>query len=297
MIRLEVEGHLDRELLQGTIDMHLHLMPCPFPRPFRDEEAAALALEAGMRGFVIKDHHSPTPLCASALRDRYPSLDAIGSVVLNRTIGGINPHAVEAQAEYGAKVVWMPTIHAENHLNVMGVPSFHGYPAGTDLEVEPIRILDETGRLVPELKSVVDVVVDRDLCLATGHVGPEEQMALVEHAVGAGCERVLVTHANFEDIMHLDTDDMRELVRRGARLEFCLWFSKWTQESPSEMASRIKTLGAENIVLATDSGNLWSPSPPEHLRVLISVLLNEGISPEEIRTMTVANPCDLLGLP
>lgn len=271
-------------------------MPCPFPRPFWDEEAAELALEAGMRGFVIKDHHSPTPLRARSLRDRYPGLDAIGSVVLNRTVGGINPHVVDAQASYGARIVWFPTIHARNHLEVMGGPSFHGYPTGATVETEPLFILDERGRLIPEAKAVVDVSIQHGLCIATAHLGNEERAALVDYAVSAGSDRVLVTHANWEAMSHLDTAGMKELIDAGAQIEFCIWFSKWQQEPPSVLADRIRELGFENIVLATDGGNLWAPNPPEHMRMLMAILLNEGIPAEHIRAMTVTNPARMLGL-
>ena len=42
------------------------------------------------------------------------------SVTLNKVIGGINPLAVETALKLGAKVVWLPTQSAKNHLHKTG---------------------------------------------------------------------------------------------------------------------------------------------------------------------------------
>ena len=62
-----------------------------------------------MAGFVLMKHRQPTALAAYALNRMYPGFHAVGSIVLNTSVGGLNPDAVEASAKLGAKVVWMPT--------------------------------------------------------------------------------------------------------------------------------------------------------------------------------------------
>ncbi len=40
----------------------------------------------------------------------------ISGVPLNNTVGGFNPYAVEHGIKLGARIVWMPTFSAANHL-------------------------------------------------------------------------------------------------------------------------------------------------------------------------------------
>ena len=51
---------LDQLLLQGAIDTHLHAGPSLFPRLLDAEETAKVARTVGMRGLLIKHHHTPT---------------------------------------------------------------------------------------------------------------------------------------------------------------------------------------------------------------------------------------------
>ena len=46
----------DLDLVRGSIDTHAHTAPALFPRHIDDADLARLALEYGMRGFVLKDH-------------------------------------------------------------------------------------------------------------------------------------------------------------------------------------------------------------------------------------------------
>ena len=43
-------------------------------------------------------------------------MQILGSVTLNDAVGGLNPFAVEAALDLGARVIWMPTISAQNHI-------------------------------------------------------------------------------------------------------------------------------------------------------------------------------------
>jgi len=81
--------------------------PALFPRPIDDTDLAKQALDYGMRGFVLKDHDSSTTGRAYHVNKIYTETEAIGAVVLNRTVGGINPYVVQGALHYGAKVVWI----------------------------------------------------------------------------------------------------------------------------------------------------------------------------------------------
>src|SRR5687767_14824846 len=86
----------DLEILKGAIDMHAHTHPALFRRPLDDADLAKLAQDYGMRGFVIKDHDSSSTGRAYHVGRAYPDMAIIGSIVLNRSVGGINPHVVQA---------------------------------------------------------------------------------------------------------------------------------------------------------------------------------------------------------
>ena len=108
------------ELLTGAIDMHCHCYPefsLKAMKRMEDDEWAALAARAGMRGAVLKSHFWPTMTNVYYLRKQLPEgFRLFGSITLNVNCGGLEPYAVEAAASLGAKVVWMPTWSAENDL-------------------------------------------------------------------------------------------------------------------------------------------------------------------------------------
>ena len=97
-------------LLKGAFDFRIHTGPEPDGERRTDYlEAGRDAYEAEMAGFVLMKHRLPTALAAYALNRMYPGFHAVGSIVLNTSVGGLNPDAVEASAKLGAEVVWMPT--------------------------------------------------------------------------------------------------------------------------------------------------------------------------------------------
>ena len=59
-------------------------------------------------------------------------------IVLNNVVGGFNPYAVEhTAAAMGGKIVWLPTLAAENHLRLgeeirLGAPGHHQEDAARD---------------------------------------------------------------------------------------------------------------------------------------------------------------------
>jgi hypothetical protein len=62
------------------------------------------------------------------------------------------------------------------------------------------------------------------------------------------------------------------------------------------MAKTIKTLGARACILSTDYFFESSPAEPEMFRMLVSSLMEEGVSEEEIKIMVKENPSSLLSL-
>ena len=136
------------ELLHGAYDMHVHAGPDVIDRKMDDLELAAAYKAAGMKGFVIKSHYFDTAGRAYLVRKLYPELMAVGTLVLNHSVGGLNPEAVEKAAKYGVRLVFMPTMDAWNMLHTEGA----------------IRVLTEEG-LDPAVDEILDLVRENDLIL------------------------------------------------------------------------------------------------------------------------------------
>src|SRR6476469_7389392 len=161
----------DAPSLAGVIDIHAHAAPetslLNFKRAFDAIEAAQIARIYGMRGIVLKEHHTETASWAYLVSQMIPGIEIFGGIVLNKAVGGINPVAVEAMAlSRGGRgrVVYMPKVDAE----------YRSKP-GTPGKVPVSR----NGQLLPEVLQVLQVMTKHDLSLSTGHVSPEESLMLI----------------------------------------------------------------------------------------------------------------------
>src|SRR5512141_3531725 len=79
----------------GVIDMHVHPDPDVFGRALTDIEVVTVARRKGMRGIVLKNHVVPTADRAALAMQQVPGIEVWGGIVLNNSVGGINPAAVE----------------------------------------------------------------------------------------------------------------------------------------------------------------------------------------------------------
>ena len=83
------------KMLPGVIDIHAHSDPDRVPRSIDAIDLARLAKQRGMRGLVLKNHYESTAALAYTVRKEVPGIEVYGGIDLNRTVGGINPAAVE----------------------------------------------------------------------------------------------------------------------------------------------------------------------------------------------------------
>jgi uncharacterized protein DUF6282 len=289
----------DLELLQGAIDTHAHTAPALFRRPLDDADLAKAAIEYEMRGFVLKDHDSMTAGRAYYVNRMYPQTEAFGAVVLNRSVGGIDPYVAEAAIHYGAKVVWMPSNHSKHHADFFNMPD---YPQlGRKRKQLPgpgVTVFDDHGALTEKALTIVRLVAENDVALATGHLSLPEIRALLDAANGAGVRRFIVTHANWS-LCRLDLEVQKELVAGGATLEYvassCVSPIFWEQ-NVSELAQWILAFRGDHLLLGSDLGQFSGPPHPEGLRMLLASLLDEGVPYDQLEKMTKVNPARILGL-
>ena len=95
----------------------------------------------------------------------------------------------------------------------------------------------------------------------------------------------------------MSLDDMKKAAGMGAKLELCVmgqwmgpeahfeWMTHWRQVKIAETAQAIKSVGADNFILATDLGQTGNPSPADGLQIFASDLMKAGVTKDEIQLM------------
>lgn len=274
-------------LVEGAVDIHVHFAPDPrVERRGNAIEIAHQAARMGMQALVLKSHEYPTQPVAYTVSQIVPGITLIGGVALDVEVGGLNPRAVEATANMGGRVVWMPTSSAQADRRHQG--SGGG-----------IGLLDDNGRLLPEVYAILDLIRDHDMVLATGHISTLESMVLVSEARQLGVNRVVVTHATTSAFWTgMTPEDMKTLAGMGAFIEHCLhvMMPLTYRMPPRDLVDVIRTIGTEHCIVSTDFGQDFHPMPAEGLRMGIATLLKAGLDEVELGMLVKDNPARLLGL-
>ena len=288
-----------RRLLEGAVDTHVHSSPDLVPRKLDDFEVARQARDRGMAAVVLKNHFLSTALRAALVEQAVPGVRLLGSIVLNQPMGGMNPWAVEAAARGGARVVWLPTAHAENQIEHESRPGNPPHPAAMRLpDREPaVPVFGPDGALTRDAVAVLEIVRDRDLVLATGHLSPEEVDRLTARTVDMGLRKVISTHPDLPAI-DMPVELQSRLAERGVYFERTVNVTTppYSHLSMAALAARIREVGPASTILATDMGQLDNPFPAEGFEMYVQGLLDEGFSPEAIRAMAGEHARDLLNV-
>jgi len=281
------------KLLAGSIDMHLHPGPDTLKCRVDALEAARQAHQAGMRAIVIKNHYYPTIPLATLVNQLVPGFKVFGSICLDYEIGGLNARALENAAKMGARVVWMPTFSSTNSRSVMRA-------LGLPLEGDGFSILDQKGKLIPEIDPILNLVKAYDMVLASGHISPAETFALEKEARKKGINKFVVTHPLDHEFVSqsLSQQELQQLAQNGAFIEctFLTFLPSEFRHDPAHLVDIIRAVGAERCILGTDLGQLFNPLPVEGMRMFIGTLLRKGLNADQIDLMVKKNPARLLGL-
>ncbi len=282
----------------GVIDMHVHAHPDVFGRNLDDIDVATIARARGMRGIVLKNHVSETASRAAIAMKVVPGIQIFGGIVLNKAVGGVNPDAVEwMHRVYGGrgKVVWLPTFESDKHVKTLSKPDAVG------LVVAP------NGQVTPEMEAILKIIARENLVLATGHVHPEEIIAVVKKGKELGVKNMIVTHG-LTNVPGLSMAQAKQVVDMGGMIEVCFlqflagpnaplaFLTHWTQVNAKHVAQAIKEFGAGGLVISSDLGQSGNMVHPDGIETAIAAMKKEGISDADIDTMMRKNPAKLLGL-
>ena len=252
--------------LEGLIDIHIHTTPDIKPRLQTDIEAAMGAKRELMHSIVLKNHYEPTSgraMVSSAVT----GFPVYGGVVLNSSVGGLNPNAVEVALGLGGRFVWFPTISYS--------------PVEMDWE---------------KVEEILHIVSENNMVLATGHLKPWDIFTLIDMARSHGIWRIIVNHP-LTRVVGASLDEQVEMSSH-AYLEHCYVACMEGHDNldPGLIKDSIKKIGAKRCIMATDFGQIHNPSPINGMKMFISSMLEKGISIDDIRIMSMENPKKLISI-
>jgi hypothetical protein len=290
------------DFLRDAIDLHVHIDLELSTRAFRKRgpewdwlpQAEAL----GIRGVLLKSHWWPTATSVPYILQLYQGpVQLWSSIVLNPVVGGTELWAVEAAADFGARMVFLPTWGSCNDLERGGA---HEFVVRANSRFDPAQVagtafLDADGQLVARGRELLDYCHTHDLTLGTGHVSWQESLAFAREAQRMGFRRLIVTHP-LSPVIGMPPEAAREAAALGAWLEVC-----WTNVlpgrlDPAAVVEWIRTVGVEHVVVSTDYFRTAQPTPPELFRLMIGTLHDVGLDASAVRQVVAINPARALGL-
>jgi uncharacterized protein DUF6282 len=288
--------------LEGAYDLQVHVGPDVIARRIDDIDCAREFLAHGMKGFVLKSHYIQTGERAQVVAKAVPGSKIFGAITLNHSVGGLNPVAVEIAGRTGCKIVWMPTVDAENETAGRLDGGTEKLPFWAKIQRElaadgiappPLSVIDRSGSLLDPARRCLERIARHNMILATGHLGRREIFALVRTAKDMGLKKVLVTHAEFPS-QNLTADEQNALADMGAIIEHC-FTTTYTAKAAWESAfANIRATGVSRTLISTDLGQTINPPVAEGFAMFAQRLLDAGFSPGEVRTMAVTIPTRLV---
>ena len=248
----------DNEVLKGAYDLHVHTAPDVMDRSIDDIDLAKLMKSKGMGGFVIKSHHSTSYGRATLVRKMVPGVNVFGGIALNNPMGGLNPQAVDTAGRMGAKIIWMPTVDADNEKGKFLDTSNKKLPYWANIQRElynkgmlrdPISVKDENGKIKNEVDEIIELIVDYNMILATGHLSPKDSIDVIKRAHDKGLKKIIVTHPEFPTTM-FTMEQQKDLLKYDVYFERCYTTPATGKVEWDYVLNEVKTTGAKNNILS-----------------------------------------------
>lgn len=292
----------DSEVLKGAYDLHVHTAPDVMDRSIDDIDLAKLMKSKGMGGFVIKSHHSTSYGRATLVRKMVSGVNVFGGIALNNPMGGLNPQAVDTAGRMGAKIIWMPTVDADNEKGKFLDTSNKKLPYWANIQRElynkgmlrdPISVKDENGKIKNEVDEIIELIVDYNMILATGHLSPKDSIDVIKRAHDKGLKKIIVTHPEFPTTM-FTMEQQKDLLKYNVYFERCYTTPATGKVEWDYVLNEVKTTGAKNNILSTDLGQPTALLPPDGYKKFVEFFVENGMSDDEIIQMTSKNQEKLL---
>ncbi len=283
--------------LDGIVDIYIHSVPDLLPRRMDDIGLAEEAKAAGLSAIVHRHHYSSTAE-RSALTRSITGFPILGAVMLNDSVGGINPTAVDLALQMGAVWVGMPTLSARFLRQNPWGKSGPGYPKGA-MEFGPgdLSALDDDGALTPATTAVLRMVADAGVALSLGYMSFDECLAVARAMAELGGEQLVLT--NPTTAMRLSDDELDTLMTiPGVYVELTSYpIHPDGPGGPGAAApgiqrnvELIRRVGVDRAVVCSDGGKIDAPPPPQILAWALTEYAAAGITPDEIDVLVRVNP-------
>lgn len=288
-----------QKIIQQAIDIHVHIGPEIIPRKYN--VFSLIKEESGkIGGCVLKNHFYPTsPFIKQATQNK---LQLFGGMVLNNFVGGLNPEAVYGASLVSDKpfIVWFPTINAKNFLRKSEyeiAPEWtqsKTFKGRTAKSVNGITILKK-GQLTNDAIAVLEEIKQANAVLATGHISARETEKLIEKASQMKIKKIVITHPIYQRI-NMTMKMQKKFADLGCFIEQSYSMYSIDKISMKKIAKQIRNTSPKSVILSSDVGQPFSPSPSESLLNFSQLLLKEGFTTQELNQMMVINPKKLLGI-
>jgi hypothetical protein len=284
------------DMLTGAVDLYVHAAPDPLPRSGDDVAVAIGAQTARLRTALHRHHFEST-----ALRARQASaatgFDLRGAILLNEPAGGLDPAAVEKALRDGAAWVGLPTLsahHCRPQLNV-ALPA----PVLAALGDRTIRLLDDDNRLLPQLRDIFALVAGHDAVLGLGYGDFDEIHAAALASHEAGVKHRVLTYPRLCGLT--DGQMLTLLDIPGTWLELCGYgihpygAAKDWRAAQQDFFHLLTLATPRRCLLSSDGGMSGCLPPHQLLQWTAGLLLEAGMTHDEVEPMIKTNPLRLLG--
>ncbi len=300
------EPHVE-ELIEGAIDTHTHPFPSPFPRRMGIMELARDVADAKYRAIVVKSHHHSMLPEVLALTDEAGLGDipvkVFAGTPTNWSVGGLNPYAVDLCLNMGGRWVWFPTLSSPAHVQHVHEENAEGRPGFVVASITvradtPNSILDENGKIKPEVTDICELIAQHDVVLCGGHLPANEFNLLIDEAQRVGVQRIICSHPPF--IVGASVEMTGEWARKGVYIEHAVTmygdaFGRKAGRFTFELLQEyIKAAGPSQTVMVSDTGQKLNERPVNAMRGVIRQLINAGYSDADIKMMTGGAASNLL---
>jgi hypothetical protein len=311
-----VDPSLDHVLgVEDAIDIHCHAHE-------GQQDAlgvAKLASKSGMKGLLYKTivgRKDPAG-AVGAVRTALEAWCAkagiapihiwAGSSVTQGFLSKIEASWSRRMLDSGVVALWMPNNTSANTLNLVGGkvrswdknadPELHSPPLSWEDSVKYGHyLLDEKGRLLPDVVEIFRMAHDRGRAIFLGHPTKREFNAMAELSHKIGFKRGVVDHP-FSPFVDLSIPEMKDAAAAGLWLNFTYdELSPLLGLDPAKMYEAIRAVGPKHCTLSSDAGEPLFPNSVESLRLLRGHMTAFGCTAEEIRTMSTVNPAFIVGL-
>ena len=282
-------------VLAGVCDLHVHAAPDTKERLIDELSFARAAKAAGYGCVMFKSNDWSCHDRVWLIREMLPGFEVFGSFCMNFCCGDrVNVYAAKAAlrtTDGFCRCIWLPTQAADYQFKARRLPG-RGIP-----------VLDDSGKVLPEVVQVMELCAEADIILGSGHSSPEESLVLAAQAREVGLKKFVVTHAN-SGIWKMTHDQIRRAVDLGAFIEYSYITNRWgdgtgipgrPRMSEEEFAAFVK-IASEHSFISTDLGQTGMPHPITAMKECIRSMLLLGVTPKEIDLLVRRNPAGLVNL-